>query len=179
MVALDDERLINAPLFNFNHSTGEYNIHFKNNTITDVLANTKKTAAQGLYNFTASPQKSEQILLNINKTKSSGIATRNVFVPQNFYPKNLTGMNMFKDLIFLGESVYFQVAGLTFRTPGKIIYIDRPSASEKNPFDDRFLGQWIITRITHFFTKTGYINDVVASKIDAFSAIYGKTDNAY
>jgi len=181
MIALDEHRMVNAPVFNYDHSTGTYNIHFKDNTLKEVLEKTKKVAAMGLYNFKDSPDKSQdKILMNINKTKASGAATRNVFLPQRFYLKDHTGLNMLKDLIFLGESIAFQVPGLTFRAPGKIIYIDRPSAGgDQNPFDDRFLGQWIITKITHFFTKGGYINDIVASKIDAFSAIYGKTDNAY
>ena len=105
--------------------------------------------------------------------------TRNFYTPQSFFLQDYPQLKMIKDLVFLGGGIYFQVPGLTFRTPGKFIFIDRMAAGDKNAFDDKFLGQWMLTKVTHSFTKNGYINDVMATKIDAFSKIYPDQDASY
>jgi hypothetical protein len=75
---------------------------------------------------------------------------------------------MAMDFIFLNQAIYFSAPGLTLRSPGKFLFIDRDSSSSNNPFDDRFLGQWMITNVVHFFTPNKYTTDVVATKIDGF-----------
>jgi hypothetical protein len=86
---------------------------------------------------------------------------------------------MILDAVFLGQSISFQCLGLTLRTPGKFIFIDRLGAGEKNAFDDRFLGQWMITGVSHLFTQETYVTEVVANKIDSFSAVFPEEDPNY
>jgi hypothetical protein len=64
------------------------------------------------------------------------------------------------------------VNGLTIRTPGQFIFIDSASSGPNNPFDDRFLGQWLILKVVHLFTKDSYITEVLATKVDTFSKIW-------
>jgi hypothetical protein len=177
MVPMDDQLICNSPLFNYDFSKSLYNIYFNKNKISEVLNSTAKMAQNGLFNF--KQNQSNQILLNVNKTKSSGLMTRNFYTPQSFFLQDYPQLKMIKDLVFLGGGIYFQVPGLTFRTPGKFIFIDRMAAGDKNAFDDKFLGQWMLTKVTHSFTKNGYINDVMATKIDAFSKIYPDQDTSY
>jgi hypothetical protein len=177
MVASDDMFISNSPLYNYDFAKSAYNIYFQGNKITDVLTSAAKMAQDGLFNF--SQNQGNHILLNVNKTKSSGLLTRNHFTPQTFFLKDYPQLKMIKDLIFLNGAIYFQTPGLTFRTPGKFIFIDRMVSGDRNPFDDRFLGQWMITKVTHFFSKTSYINDVVGTKIDAFSKLWPDTDASY
>ena len=69
--------------------------------------------------------------------------------------------------------------GITLRAPGKFIFIDRVGAGEKNAFDDRFLGQWLITNVNHLFTQETYITEIIANKMDAFSSILPVEDGKY
>jgi hypothetical protein len=173
MVAADDARITNRPLNRYNFASGQWEIYTENNTAKSVLETVKQNA-EGLYAY----NKSKQLLLNLNKTKTSGLMTTPSLETQSFFNKDKNKMHMIKDFLFLNQSVFFKTQGLTFRTPGKFIFLDRAtSTAEKNPFDDRFLGQWIMTKVTHLFSKTGYLTEVVATKIDAFSKYFPEQES--
>ena len=178
MVTNDDNLICNSPLINYDFSKTTYNVFFEKNKVTNVLNSLQKIGQSGLFNMTHNSN--GQILMNINPTKQSGMMNRNYFSPQSFFLKDMPLMQMIKDMIFLSGGIYFQTLGLTIRSPGKFIFIDR-LVSNKNGFDDKFLGQWLITKVTHFFTKAQYMNDIVATKIDAYSKIFpeGKNDKSY
>jgi hypothetical protein len=86
---------------------------------------------------------------------------------------------MLLDSVFLNQSVSFQTFGLTLRSPGKFIFIDRIDSGDSNPFDDRFLGQWFLTDVSHMFTQETYITEVIAVKIDSFNKIWNKKDQNF
>ena len=166
MVATDDSRLTNAPIHNFDFSEGQFDIVFKGNTVKDLMTNMGDMANKGLFGYKNNG--SQQLMLNINKTKNTGLSHSNNFIPRTFYPKTASYLSMAKDFIFLNQALYFSSPGLTLRTPGKFLFVDRDTSSDSNPFDDRFLGQWMITNVVHFFSTDKYTTDVVATKIDGF-----------
>ena len=174
MVSVDDMNISNKPINNYDFANGQFNILFSGNTINDVFDNMKKIAQKGLYSFS----KGGQLLFNINKVKKTGIMTKNSFVPQTFYPRDLSYISMSKDFVFLNQALYFSSPGLTIRTPGNFIFVDRSTSTDyKNPFDDRFLGQWLINKVVHFFTKDKYTTDVICTKIDLFTKWFEESDN--
>lgn len=178
MSSIDDNRIVNAPYVFHNEHTGEFVLNKADNTAKKVLEKLEALGKMGLYNFTTN--QNGQILLNLNKTKTSGQMTKYCQSLNGPYSCKYAPLNrMILDAIFLNQSVAFQSPGLTLRTPGKFIHIDRVGLSEKNPFDDRFFGQWIITSVNHCFTSSDYITDVVATKLDCFSAIFPKTENNF
>jgi len=179
MAAVDDARIINRPLHHYDFSTGEYSITHTGNRAIDVVTKLKEIASKGLYNFTGGSKGTPQLLLNINKTKSKGLSISNRLSVQNHGPSNLPQIQMIKDSIFLNQGLYFQAEGLTFRTPGKFIFVDRTDSNEFNTFDDKFLGQWFVTKVTHFFTQEQYLTDVVATKIDSFNKCWDEEDTNY
>jgi hypothetical protein len=86
---------------------------------------------------------------------------------------------MILDSIFLNQSLSFQCLGLTLRSPGKFLFIDRVASAESNPFDDRFLGQWFVTSVSHLFTQGTYVTELVGNKIDSFSTLWPEEDSKY
>lgn len=179
MAAADDARIVNRPLHHYDFSTGEYSITHTNNRAVDVVNKLKEIASKGLYNFTGGSKGRPQLLLNVNKTKSSGLSIVNRLSVQDHGPSNLSQIQMIKDSIFLNQSLYFQTEGLTFRTPGKFVFVDRTDSNEFNAFDDKFLGQWFVTKVTHFFTPEQYLTDVVATKIDSYNKYWEEEDSNY
>ncbi len=166
MSPTDDLRFINRPIHKFNFSDGTYNVLFENNSMKTFYEKMKVFAKDGgLYSFNTSA--SPQLWMNINKTKSQGISLENTFINQG--TTDLNFLRMVKDFIFLNQTLYFQNEGLTHRTPGNFLFIDRMDSSDKNLFDDKFLGQWFITKVIHYFDKTTYITDVFSSKIDGLN----------
>jgi hypothetical protein len=178
----DDARIKNTPIYNYNFANSEFNIIFSGksdsmnlpnnngNTAEGVFQNLNNLAKSGLYGY--QQPGSGQILLNLNQTKQKGLMTTPYFEPQTFFPKMKTGLQMTSDSIFLNQALHFRAPGLTFRSPGKFVFVDRTTSSDNNPFDDRFCGQWLIHKVTHRFTQVSYHTDVVCNKIDAFSQIF-------
>jgi len=179
MVSLDDMALTNKPLHTYDFSLGQFNITYTGNKITDLTDNMGKMAQSGLFGY----QNSNQLLININKTKTLGLNVKNMFQPTTYVKDtqgitNLPGIGMQYDFIFLNQSIFFSAPGLTLRTPGKFLFIDREvSTGEYNPFDDKCIGQWMITKVTHLFTKTKYTTDVIANKIDIFHSWWEEVDS--
>jgi hypothetical protein len=179
MVAVDDNRLQNSPLCFYNEHTGYFEMLKQENSIKNLANKLKELASKGLYSFKNSSF-GPQILLNVNKTKSTGQMTKYNFALNGPYGLKTAPLSqMILDSVFLNQSVSFQCPGLTIRTPGKFIFIDRIGSGEKNAFDDRFLGQWMITNVSHLFTQDTYITEVVANKIDSFSSVWNVEENNY
>jgi hypothetical protein len=179
MVSVDDNRLQNSPLNFYNEHTGYFESLKKENSIKNLANKLKELANKGLYSFKNSSF-GPQILLNINKTKSTGQMTKNHFALNGPYGSRVAPlMHMILDSVFLNQSISFQCPGLTLRNPGKFIFVDRIGAGDKNTFDDRFLGPWMITSVSHLFTQETYVTEVFANKIDSFSYIWNLEDNNY
>jgi hypothetical protein len=174
MVSVDNSRLKNKSLHYFDFNSNSYKVASADNTIATAFENFTNAAKKGLYSF--SQNSDAHVILNINQTKKKGIAHENVFTPKSIVPLNLPQVEMMKDMLFLNQAVSFVAKGLTIRAPGRFIFIDSLGSSENNPFDDRFLGQWMITKVVHLFTKDNYLTEVIANKVDAFSKIFNIED---
>ena len=175
MVSIDDNKLLNMPLHHYNFSTGKYDIFSEQNTVTEVANKLTEAGKTGLFGLN---QAGSHVLMNINNTKKDGIMLQNLNSYKKFVPSMLPKLIMMKDALFLNEALSFTANGLTIRSPGRFLFIDSINSNENNPFDDRFLGQWMITKVVHVFSKTNYITEVVANKIDTFSKIWDIQDGA-
>lgn len=173
MVAVDDGRILNSPLHHYDFTTGRFNIFYTENTAKEVINQMTTAGKQGLYSL---KQASSHVLLNLNQTKNKGIMLNNMFSPKPFIPTNFPKIQMMKDALYLNESVCFITNGLTIRSPGRFIFIDYSNSNDTNPFDDRFLGQWLMTKVVHLFTQDNYVTEVVANKIDTFSRLWPNED---
>lgn len=173
MVSIDDNKLVNMPLHHYDFSKGTFNIYAQENTVTEVANKLTEAGKTGLFGLN---QTGSHVLMNINKTKKEGIMLQNLTSTRPFVPPTLPKLIMMKDALFLNEALSFTANGLTIRSPGRFLFVDSINSNVNNPFDDRFLGQWMITKVVHVFTKTNYITEVVANKIDTFSKIWNVED---
>lgn len=180
MVASDDARISTSPIHNFDFSDGVFNCYFNGNKVEDVQKTLTNLAKDGLYSFKNSQNNNPHVLLNINQTKQKAIKIENYFEPLQYFSKCLPRNRMVRDILFLNESISFIVNGLTIRAPGKFIFIDKLSSNgDPDPFDDRFLGQWLIIKVVHHFNQGNYFSEIVATKIDAFRKIWNVLDKNY
>lgn len=175
MVSLDDMKIVNRPLHYYDFNNGTFNIISENNTAKSAIDKFKDAAKDNLYSF--GTNQDGHILANLNQTKQKGIATKPALVYRPYFPSNLPQIEMMKNLLFLNQAISFVCAGLTIRTPGKFIFIDSSGSNgERNAFNDRFLGQWIMTKVFHLFTKDTYVTEVIATKVDTFQKIWDIED---
>jgi hypothetical protein len=171
MVSLDDQRIQNSPLYQYDFKNSAYTIYATENTAKSVVEKMEEVGKEGLFSLNNSNYGSH-VLLNLNKTKQLGMMNNNMFSPRSFTPSTFPRVQMMKDALYLNEAVCFVTNGLTIRSPGRFIFIDSVNSAETNPFDDRFLGQWMMTKVVHLFTKDNYLTEVVANKIDTFSRLW-------
>jgi hypothetical protein len=170
MISIDDLQICNKPVHSYDFKTGQWVIHVEENTAKNVIDSFTDVVKDGLFSF---EQNSDaHLTINLNKTKQKGIIHSNEHITRTFFPTNFSKLQMMKKLLFLNQTVSFTVNGLTIRTPGQFIFIDSVSSGSNNPFDDRFLGQWLILKVVHLFTKDSYITEVLATKVDTFSKIW-------
>lgn len=180
LLSKDDSKITNDFVHSYDFATNSHNIHIKGNRAIDVRDELEKFAKEGLYSFSKENTNSgnAHILLTLNQTKTKGMMIRNTFVPQVFYDKNITRKRMLRDATVYNQALNYRAQGLTLRAPGKFIAINRVGSDGKiNPFDDRFLGQWLMVDVEHVFTKSSYHNNVVAVKIDTFSKLWSNTED--
>lgn len=178
MVSVDDNRITNSAVHYYDHATGSFHIKLKKNTAENVINTLENYGKSGLYSFKT--KDGAQILLNLNKTKSSGLMLENKqsYIGSSIYD-GITHNQMVLDAIFLNQSLSFQTYGLTIRSPGRYIFVDRIDSADSNPFDDRFIGPWMITEVSHLFTQETYMTEVIAVKVDSFDKIWNKKDNNF
>jgi hypothetical protein len=178
MTPKDDMNLIaNTPLSNYNFKTGAFNIYKKDNFAKDLVKKMTDICKLGLHSFKVSDA---QVGINLNKTKTSGLRTKNAFTARHFFPKDIVGVSMIKNFMLLTQCLNFKAPGLTARQPGKFIFVDTDSSDGiVSPFEDKFLGQWFLTKVTHHFTKESYSTDVVAVKPDMFRKWFDQLDENY
>jgi hypothetical protein len=66
--------------------------------------------------------------------------------------------------LFAGSSIAFNVKGSPTRQAGRFISIDRDSTYTDNDYDDKILGQYLATSVTHTINSAGYTSSVLAVK---------------
>jgi hypothetical protein len=170
MSPVDDLDIVNKPVVKFNFEKCQYEISMVANT-AENLRNKIKDLSKGLYS--TSDEVEGQVLLNVNRTKLAGLATKPIFSPLTYTPNDIGLMEMVKDITFLGNALYFETKGLTFRTPGKFINLERHQY-DQNPFDNQLLGQWLLTRVVHSFSKGVYKNNIWCNRFDAAGVVLKK-----
>jgi hypothetical protein len=166
MSVMDDQRIINRPVVNYNNAKSVWNIFYEDNTAESVKEVYKKEFLPKLYKG-----KDSGVLIGINKDKINGINT----IPQHeVVQSNAVNVYARNDMIYynllLNQAIEFTSKGLTIRTPGKFIIIDRKNrTSEKNnDFEDKFVGQWLLSQVTHTFSQDTYLTNTVSVKVNTF-----------
>ena len=175
---------VNTTLFK---STPVHSTDMSTGTFTlDLLANRVETARRfiaqnyikNLYKSGASNIGNEEdyFLINLNKTKS----LFNMNPVYSLYGDSSSGairqsagmQKLLKLGIFLNTGINFRVTGLTARSVGTFIGIDKlQGADPKSSLDNKLLGQYFIIEVKHIFEGTSYYNDITAIKIHNYIPI--------
>ena len=71
--------------------------------------------------------------------------------------------------VMLGNTIYFNIRGMTARRSGVFMTVDREYEYIDNVYDNKVLGQYLITRVEHIITAGEYTNHVIAVKPTLFS----------
>jgi hypothetical protein len=167
MSPTDDLNLTNRLAVQFDNTAGIWKIFLKDSSLKNTHEFLKKEILPHLYS-------SKGLLMNIKPDKSNGIIT----LPEHIISQSPAARVFWRNYlayqsIFLNHALEFDCKGLTIRTPGKFIGLDRSQnkSPSKNDFDDRLLGQWLLAKVTHSFSEDNYTTNCVGVKINSYNEI--------
>lgn len=168
MAGVDDLKITNKPAVNYDNAASLWKMYYKDNSIENISSTLKQEFLPKLYG------KKLGALIGVNKSKLNGINTypTNV-VMQGDFVKVLNRNEAIYSNILLNQALEFDALGLTIRTPGKFIAIDRldGNSANKNDFEDRFIGQWMLARVVHNFAGNKYLTNTVSVKMHSFNEL--------
>ena len=125
--------------------------HINNNTISDLYCDQK---SGGISN----------VVLNKTKTENMCVTSKSVNYGSRQDAITFGRNENLKKMIYLGNSISFSVKGMVNRQAGKVISITRDTSYDESDFDDKILGQYLVTEVQHIITPAGYINKIIAVK---------------
>ena len=162
MAAVDNTNLfVNTPCIYNNIANKQFGMDLKDNTIESIKAFFQDNYISK-FKYTSNPE----ALLAINKTKTESITLNTVYSYGSKqierYPEARNAI--LESGVFLNQCLTFTVPGSTFRQINKFIGLDRAMGNIDSDFDEKFLGQWLVTRVLHEFTQTTYNNTITAVK---------------
>ena len=120
------------------------------------IKNSKELCGGLLSNFQPEMQ---QPLFVINKERL--LNTKMISEKNNYVKSN--ARDTIESYILLNDAIFFTQLGLPNRTPGTFIELDSDNDSQ-GAWEDRFLGSWFVTKVTHKITVDTYVNQVLAVK---------------
>jgi hypothetical protein len=166
---------ISRPVHSFDFKNRTYNIDFEKNSLQNAEQKITNQYVKKLYSGRSSGE--NNFLLKTNTpTKVINSNVQPVYslygdteTPESRIPDGLH--KILKTGLFQNTCINFLVPGLTFRTPGTFIGIDRLNGSTENSLDDKLCGQWFVINVRHIIRAGMYYNDITAIKIHRYNAI--------
>lgn len=171
MENIDDFSFNNMPVINYNTDISAWNIFFEDNTPDN---------AKALLNTTFLPKTHSNkdnkagSLISLNKDKLNGLNTVPIHSVAQVPSVKVSARNsMIYKGIFLNQALEFTSLGATARTPGKFIAIDRSNniSVDNNDFENKFLGMWLLIKVSHVFTGDKYLNNTIGVKFNSYNEL--------
>lgn len=161
-----------TPVISNNMKTGEFKMELMENRIETVKRFIADNYIENLYRAygNKSSQNDNYFLVEIDKTKDlsniNPVYSLYGGIEDNPIRQSYGIQNLLKMGIFLNQGINFRVPGLTLRTSGIFIGIDKYlGADSKSLYDEKLLGQYFVIDVKHVFEGTSYYNDITAIKI--------------
>jgi hypothetical protein len=155
-------------LFNIDlseHSIDNVRTHFQDNYIDNTFGGDSGHGATSWLSDTA-----RDVNLNIRVGSKSGETTSTIVSG-----RNKTLLNAF----LLGNAIQFNVQGESSRRAGVWISLDRRNEYIDNEYDEKVLGQYFVTKVTHRIDINGYSNSIVGVKPYLYKQLNFNTSNIF
>ena len=173
MSALTNIQLFKStPVISNNMKTGEFKMELMENRIETVKRFIADNYIENLYRAygNESSQNDDYFLVSLDKTKDlyniNPVYSLYGGIEDNPIRQSYGIQNLLKMGIFLNQGINFKVPGLTLRTSGRFIGIDKYlGADSESLYDEKLLGQYFVIDVKHIFEGTSYYNDITAIKI--------------
>jgi hypothetical protein len=163
-----------APLYSVDVGQRTFKVRFEKNNIATVRKLITENYIDPLYKGEATTEK--LFIPTIHKTKKQ----YNVFPNFTLNGDEVSWGDLLRQKsslhqlmhtgIFQNTCICFKTFGLTLRTPGSFIAIDKTAGSADNDFNNKLYGQWFVVRVDRVFEAGSFMNAIYAIKIHRFKA---------
>lgn len=178
MAAMDNMFVIgNVPTYSNDFAGKQFNLEFEDNDIVNIKEFFKRNYTDKLKHPGCNPDP----LFTLNKIKNDALTVSNVYSLGHSANSRLADSRneVLKAALLLNQCIVFRVKGMSFRTAGRFIGIDREIGATQNEFDNKLLGQWLIINVKHILVDEAYINEITAVKIHASAPLNINTVEQY
>lgn len=163
MSAQDTNEFMNTTAVHmYNTADKQFNIHLEQSDITNV----KQHLELDTFKNVLGSQTGISAAFVLNKSRTENKNLKHMFTATATHARDsLNGRNKtMLAAIINGNMIEFNVKGMTSRQAGKFITVDRGKGYTENDYDDKILGIYLTTSVSHVITNRGYNNQIVAAK---------------
>ena len=154
--------LITTMVHSYNHNEKQFSIDCKDNHIYNIkkrMGDLYTSKMKGTGKSTVLPLNNSKVDNSITKHIFSGGGTRQERLP--------AGINrVIRKSFAFGPNISFDIKGSTARRSGRFMIMNANYANVDAPFAKVFVGEWLVTKVAHYFSfvKNQYINTVSCVK---------------
>jgi hypothetical protein len=178
MAAMDNLFTItDIPVYSNDTSSKQFNLDYEQNNVVNIQEYFRKTYVDKLKHPGCAPDP----LFTLNNIKNEGYT---IHVAYSLGATDIDRLadgrsEIIKAAILLNQCIVFRVKGMSFRTAGRFIGIDREIGATQNEFDNKLCGQWLVTNVKHIMVDDAYVNEITAVKIHSSGPLNINTVEQY
>ena len=172
--AINATAFASRPVYSIDIGRRKFNVKFEDNDVLTTRRLIAETYITELYPRSAPNEKLFLPLIHTTKEKRNVFPIRSLNGdkdPQGkgdiVRQKNGLGQLLYTGL-FQNACISFKTFGLTLRSSGTFIGIDKTEGSENTDFNNKLCGQWFVVKVDHIFEAGAYMNVIYAIKIRRF-----------
>lgn len=178
MTAIDNMLSItNVPTYSNDIKDKQFNLDFEDNDVVAIKDFFKTNYTDKLKHAGCNPDP----LFTLNKLKNDALELENIYSLGRSTTERLADSRneILKSALMLNQCIVFRVKGMTFRTVGRFIGIDREIGATQNEFDSKLLGQWFVICVKHILVDEAYVNEITAVKVHSSAPLNINTVEKY
>lgn len=169
--------LTNTPTYSNDFTDKQFNLEFVDNDVVNIKGFFKRNYTDKLKHAGCDPDP----LFTLNKFKNDAVVVHNIYSLASTATDRLAdGRNeILKAALLLNQCIVFRAKGMSFRTAGRFIGIDREVGATQNEYDNKLLGQWFVINVKHILVDEVYVNEITAVKVHASAPLNINTAEQY
>ena len=178
MSAMDNMFAVtNMPAYSNSLRDKQFNLDFEDNDVVNIKDFFKRNYTDKLKHAGCDPDP----LFTLNTLKNDALTINNIYSLGYTATERLADSRneILKSALLLNQCIVFRVKGMSFRTSGKFIGVDREIGATQNEFDNKLCGQWFVINVKHIMVDEAYINEITAVKVHASNPLNINTVEKY
>jgi hypothetical protein len=154
--------IVSTPIHTYHTYNKQFNFQHRDQAIDQMFNYFKDNITNKLVGGTTGPF--TDFFINNTKEENKNVRLLTSQYNDNVGPLISSRNSVMTRALYGGSAISFKMKGATNRRTGRFIAIDRNNPYEENDFDNKILGQYFVTKITHQISQAGYFNTILGSK---------------